>query len=890
MNDILTPAQALELAQKSNEISRRTGLRKIGPRPYYTGTPVFIDGRPTDAGTPLPRGVEQSPFYTPGYAGEGSRSTTQRSASSVAPWAGAINISPDLLARVRAQQDALAQQKRDERLEQLNASQGDPYRYGRDPNTPEGPRSGPVAPRTPSTRRYGHGKRFEFKRKPEGKQEGGVMQAQPAAGAPPEGGLTQMLAESGAPKNLLKETERIESMPGGRELLFTIAGEEMMKSQGATNEQAKKLRLYNLGDEKAFASGGEVEGDQGLTGMADIVREGGRGDDEVLLHMSPEEFEALTAMWGSPDKNPVTGLPEYGFLSKVWKKIKKGVKKVVKSKWFQVLAPIALSIFVPGIGAAIGAALTGGGTGLAASAIGNAVVNGALGAASGGKEGFIKGAISGAVGAGGLGKAAGQAAGLTGTAADIAGSAVLQGAGSAATGDGFASGAISGGLGAAFRPAQEKIVGNTREGLGLTEKTTLNPVTGEKIAVGDDPGLQTQRDAGITGQSDPSEIGIAEASPVGSAATGDPTATAAAGATTPASDGKLLDTAMKYGIPLATAFGGQGAGPDVYEQEPDWWNRNTDEALPDYALNRGQAQSPTDYFTYGQRRAPQGGGEQQFFNNNSGARPTDATGQNPMSAAGMDPQQAQQLQAAGWTLIAGTWYPPGAGPGQGSAAPQGGGRAPVQTPQYNIDPYAAPPQGKARGGFATQGEEDYYRQNMDALRVASREGGHMYRGKGSGRDDNIEAMLSDGEYVMDAETVSMLGDGSTDEGARRLDEMRVKLRKHKGRNLNKGKFSHDAKRPEQYLAEGGKAAKIKALFEIYDHRTGETVGTAKTKKGARRSRDRRDNQHGSYRYGVREAGSDTGKKKVKKAHGGVHNARRGGNVDEVLNIMMEEIA
>ena len=75
----------------------------------------------------------------------------------------------------------------------------------------------------------------------------------------------------------------------------------------------------------------------------------------------------------------------------------------------------------------------------------------------------------------------------------------------------------------------------------------------------------------------------------------------------------------------------------------------------------------------------------------------------------------------------------------------------------------------------------------------------MARGAGSGRDDTIDAKLSDGEYVMDAETVAMVGDGSTDEGARRLDKMRVELRRHKGKALAKGKFSPNAKSPLSYL-------------------------------------------------------------------------------------------
>jgi hypothetical protein len=76
------------------------------------------------------------------------------------------------------------------------------------------------------------------------------------------------------------------------------------------------------------------------------------------------------------------------------------------------------------------------------------------------------------------------------------------------------------------------------------------------------------------------------------------------------------------------------------------------------------------------------------------------------------------------------------------------------------------------------------------------------QGAGTGRSDEIPAMLSDGEYVMDAETVALLGDGSSKAGAKKLDDFRVQIRKQKGRKLAKGKISHDAKRPDKYMAGG----------------------------------------------------------------------------------------
>lgn len=90
---------------------------------------------------------------------------------------------------------------------------------------------------------------------------------------------------------------------------------------------------------------------------------------------------------------------------------------------------------------------------------------------------------------------------------------------------------------------------------------------------------------------------------------------------------------------------------------------------------------------------------------------------------------------------------------------------------------------------------------LSAKRRAPRES-FAVQGPGTGRSDDIPAVLSDGEYVIDAETVALLGDGSSKAGAKKLDEMRVKVRKHKGRNLAKGKFSVNAKQPEKYLSGG----------------------------------------------------------------------------------------
>lgn len=40
-------------------------------------------------------------------------------------------------------------------------------------------------------------------------------------------------------------------------------------------------------------------------------------------------------------------------------------------------------------------------------------------------------------------------------------------------------------------------------------------------------------------------------------------------------------------------------------------------------------------------------------------------------------------------------------------------------------------------------------------------------------------------------------------------------------------------------------------YGVIDRRTGQIVARCKTRDGARRSSDRRDNEYGAYRYGVR---------------------------------------
>lgn len=124
------------------------------------------------------------------------------------------------------------------------------------------------------------------------------------------------------------------------------------------------------------------------------------------------------------------------------------------------------------------------------------------------------------------------------------------------------------------------------------------------------------------------------------------------------------------------------------------------------------------------------------------------------------------------------------------------------------------PQGQPNTSRAFTGYEQAQAQEEQGFYLGGMAGGGLseavgddsfaVNGPGTGRSDEIPAMLSDGEYVIDAETVALLGDGSSKAGADLLDQFRVNVRKDKGRKLARGEFSADAKRPEQYL-KGGRA-------------------------------------------------------------------------------------
>ena len=228
-----------------------------------------------------------------------------------------------------------------------------------------------------------------------------------------------------------------------------------------------------------------------------------------------------------------------------------------------------------------------------------------------------------------------------------------------------------------------------------------------------------------------------------------------------------------------------------------------DKGLDLYSYLRDRQNYQGDLTKYGQQ-----GGEQNFFANERfvpipiAAKMGGLIQMKHFAQGGQmqDPRRAQMMAAMAQQRPAGM-----GGPQTGRPMPPQGGRPPMMPPQGGLqqgmppqqsqrpqmpqrprDPkmayyqYGNPPQAKAMGGLS----------QVHSMKIG---------GGADGRSDDVNAVLSDGEYVMDAETVAMLGNGSSKAGAQQLDQMRSNLRKQKGQALSRGQISPDAKSPLSYL-------------------------------------------------------------------------------------------
>lgn len=99
---------------------------------------------------------------------------------------------------------------------------------------------------------------------------------------------------------------------------------------------------------------------------------------------------------------------------------------------------------------------------------------------------------------------------------------------------------------------------------------------------------------------------------------------------------------------------------------------------------------------------------------------------------------------------------------------------PPQMPQQGMMPQQqGMPPAMRKGGLPHASNVPTVQGRMDFRQGAA------VHGEGDGQSDDIPAMLADGEYVIDSETVAQIGNGSTKAGAQALDKFREGIRAHK---------------------------------------------------------------------------------------------------------------
>lgn len=551
------------------------------------------------------------------------------------------------------------------------------------------------------------------------------------------------------------------------------------------------VALYGLQDrisQQGYARGG-------LSVAARKIQTGGRGGDTELVHVNRREAEMLRRMGGAGTVNPNTGLREY-----------KGLKKIIGA-----VLPVALSIIAPGIGTAIGTAL--GASGVGAAVLGGAIIGGASSALTGGNvmQGALMGGLGGGLGGvvgGGVDKALGLGLGQTGQA--ILGGTLVGGAAGAATGQGFARGALQGAVGSGIGELAGGAAGPTafQQGVSAAGKTF-----GQALTAGYDP-----KTAAISGGLSGLATGLSyKAPPVkpsdavvnnmqqgrlpegvsdnlqgqqpGSTQTvrlPDGTIAPAPGSTGIGIDGRpgvyqLNTTTGKIELvpqPGSYQVNAKTGAVEWTVKEPGFWDKITgNTGIP--ATTTGQQ---------GQAGAQSSGGLGTLGKLALGATALQALSSAPPAVqeavTTLSPEQQEYFNRPSITWDWNKLQRDAAANNLSLSQYMARYWPQISSGAYNVEsqvvPATAPPPGMAHGG---------------ALSAVAR----FARGAGTGRSDEIDAKLSDGEYVMDAETVAMLGDGSSKAGAQRLDKMRREIRSHKGKALAKGKFSPNAKSPLTYM-------------------------------------------------------------------------------------------
>ncbi len=547
--------------------------------------------------------------------------------------------------------------------------------------------------------------------------------------------------------------------------------------------------LYGMQDrlsQQGYARGGlKVSGKQ--------LAHRGQGGDRHLAHINDREAEVLRRMGGQGTVNPNTGLREY-----------KGLKNILK-----IALPIALTFVAGPMGTALGTSLTAG-TALASYA---PVIGGALvGAGSSALQGLVSGqgldlkniglgAVYGGIG--------GLAPGITDSLAQqfpnlsegairaIAGG-TAGALGSAVTGSDLGEGIVRGAIGQYAMPAVQDFTQNASTAVTNFLKNNLG-VQAAATPTGGGGGTMKPSLSGVAS----SDLSSAEATP-------------------PFESAMVGNVERLYGTDVVT---------------PKLTDANISGAMYGPNLLSAEAQNPVgniqtdnvtiaDEFTFptdGNRTNPLARdwrtGELRTVDVDTGSNVdpynTDADlGNNQGMLSNLLPEGVAKLLpdlsmtelgigALGLAALSGLSEQDQMAISQAES----GGIFDQTTSQYDFVKMRgeANQRGMTLGQFLgspffRNDQSKYYlNDTMMAARGGIMDAPGYVNGPGNGRDDVINARLSNGEYVIDAESVAMLGDGSNTAGAEMLDDMRKKLRMHKGKVLAKGEFSPDAKSPLEYM-------------------------------------------------------------------------------------------
>lgn len=555
-------------------------------------------------------------------------------------------------------------------------------------------------------------------------------------------------------------------------------------------------------------------------GIASLLSAQGRNGDSMLIHMAPEEVQGLQSLamaaGGSLSINPETGLYEASFLKKL----------------LPTLLGIGLS-FIPGVGPLAAAGLVGAGETIRTGDLGKGLMAG-LGAYGG------AGLAGGLAGAGTLAKAGADKIALQQTLGGEAAKSTLQSAAQQAAQQGvktYGSNLLGGvkalgdaGLGAAAKGLGSTLGTTGVAGLGMGVANAMTPEykppkgseeeTMYYISKGYDPekgflgGEYVKQYPGLPGYAEGGDVASQsqqdlksyyqsllappQQAPQQNAAlqqymTDLNKFVATSGPTAP-------KTSPTYVAPPEPPKKEEPKTDEPKKDEPKrddpkpGWDQDIDwDMLNQFNINREDVEKALRDYNAG--NMGMGQGQNQNFNT------TRMGGVANPFVEGFTPD----FNMMDYTQLPG--YGGNAGMNQGMGAQSGIGDMPTGN-LTNINQFADPMYDNPYlsmtgigGGMSKQGMEDYGMQNyMENFGEFNNmysgggslggysDGGRMLRGPGDGMSDNIPAeirgrkgrqpaRLADGEFVVPADVVSHLGNGSSEAGSRKLYKMMDNIRR-----------------------------------------------------------------------------------------------------------------